>query len=501
MSGRIWSAHRALALGLLLLTLPAASGCAQLFGGLNTAPSGLGTADERLRSLLIDGEYEQALEMLGAEEAGWVGDPLLRLQYEGLVAHYAGRWERSSRALERAFGMAEDRYTKSVNRALLSLVTNDRILSYDPPQPERLLFHYYGALNYLRRDEPDEAAVEARRLGHLLQRSLEDEDSSPPPTLGQALGHFTGAVFEAADRENEAAVAYRQSRAFGDRAESGEAGAPHAGPGPSASPHSVGLAPLPSTADPPTTGSGGEILVILERGFVAHKVQRDLTLFLLPGEIHRLRDFHHAARTDTVTADTADVLDLARQVSDRHLGTGGGPGVRRANMLGDGDFVVARVAWPDLREAAGSSEPALLRVAGEDAAIGPAARTSLSEAVRQEFERSRAMKMAKSLVRAAAKLSIAEGLEDAVPEESETLGEVLGATARIAGTLLERADTRSWHLLPGRLELFRLRLEPGTHRIEARIPTGRGTEARRLDLGEVEVSTGTVQVLTARAWR
>lgn len=491
--------RRGAALGLLLGLAASSAGCALLLGGLRTAPSGLSASDQELRSLLADGRSGKALELLeGKKASGRVGDELLRLQFLGLAAHYAGRWEESSRALERAFGVAEDRYTKSASRALLSMLTSDRILAYDPPRPERLFLHYYGALNYLHRGEPDEAAVEARRLGYALQRALDGEDSSVPPDLGRALSVFAGAVFEAAGQSNDAAVSYRRARAYGE-GEEGEDSAPEADPW------------ARSESEPPGEGAGpvptGRVLVVLERGFVAHKVERDVTLFLRPEELGRLQRYRRAAAADTASPEPAEILELAERVAARSLGAGSRWGLRRRARSGDADLVFLRVAWPELREASAPAAPATLRAADGDStaelrarAEGPRFRADLSRAVREAHRGSQPRRVAKSLMRALAKLSIAEGIEEAVSEEDETLGEVLGAAAQVGGALLERADTRSWHLLPGRLELYLLRLPPGTHRLEARVGRGGGAGGR-IPVGPVEVEAGRLRVVTAREWR
>lgn len=523
--------RRGALLGLLLGAAVSSAGCAALLGGLRTAPSGLSESDQELRSLLADGRSERALTQLDGRD---VGDELLQLQYRGLAAHYAGRWEESSRALERAFEVAEDRYTKSVTRALLSLVTSDRMLDYDPPRPERLFLHYYGALNYLQRAEPDEAAVEARRLGYVLQGALEEEDASVPAELGQSLSVFAGAVFEAAGQGNDADVAYRRARAFGERAAGADGGDTDAGevPGGTASrPALPGWPDVDPDADGASRGREGRVLVVLERGFVAHKVERALTLFLTPGELRRVHRFRQSARAGNAPADTSGILELAERVADRSLDAGSSRrSVRRGPRFRDVDPVLFRIAWPELREPARRPAPASLRVAGPAPAGASAAgaaspgsvgqpagtapgtdrtvrvqgrepryRADLSRAIRAAFDGSRAQIMAKSLVRAVAKMSLAEGIEEAASEEDETLGDVLGVAAQVAGALLERADTRSWHLLPDRLEVYLLRLPPGQHVLEARARRPGGGE-RRIRVGPVDVEPGGVHVVTARDW-
>ncbi len=486
--------RRALVPVLLAALVGLAAGCVHL-GGLfaGTGPGAEGSWDARLRTALASGRHERALALVGPDSAR-AGDDLLRLQHEGLVAHYAGRWRRSSEALERAFALAEDRYTKSVSRALLSVVTSDRVLAYDPPHPERLLFHYYGALNYLRRGDPEEAAVEARRLGHLLGRSLDGDLPETPPGLGRTLSLFAAAVFEAAGLENEAAVARRRARAFG---EGDGAARPRDGgrapPGPAAGGDRTARAPAADSGQGSAPADSGDVVVMIERGFVAHREGEAATLFLLPGEVRRLRTIRRRARAGGEDADLEEAVELARRVEGRSFGRG-----HRRRGLADleGDPVLVRVAWPVYRESGRVSGAAALAVDGEPAGGGPAAaRADLSAAVREAYEGRRALDIAKALLRAAAKEALARSVEDELSEEDETLGEIVGWTARIAGALVERADTRSWHLLPERLELHRLRLPAGTHRISARTPGG------ELAVDTVRVEPGRTEVVSARAWR
>lgn len=477
------------------MALAGAAGCAHLLGGRATGPHGQASWDRELRTLMAGGSYGRALSLVGPDSSR-AGDELLRLQHRGLVAHYAGRWRESADCLERALVLAEDRYTRSVSKALLSLVTSDRVLPYRPPRPERLLLHYYGALNYLRMGEPDEAAVEARRLGRLLERSRRDEGGGVPRELAEALSHFSGAVFEAAGQPVDAAVAYRRARAFAPRAGDSAAAPAGGGGGAGAAP---GEPPGPALDEPsPPTG---QVLVAVERGFVAHRVERSVTLFLLPCEVDRLREARSAALEEDEEADADPVLEVARRVADRSLGWEPGPGrVRGHRCEEDADPVLLRVAWPAFRETPTGSGEAVLRVDGEPRPADPVARVDVSEAVREAYRGRRLLDLAKTLLRAVTKVAVAEGIEDAVSDGDETLGEVAGWTARVAGALLERADTRSWHSLPARIDLYRLRLPAATHRLEVEVPRAGGA-SRRVGLGEVEVAPGRTRVLAARAWR
>lgn len=476
-------------LGVLLLaatTLPLA-GCASLFGGRALAPNGLSLYDHDLRRLLRSGAADSALALLDprvSEE----GDELLRLQHEVAAAHYAGDYRRSSEALERALLLAEDRYTKSVTEALLSVLTGDRTLPYDPPAPERALLHYYGALNYLRAGDPEEAAVEARRLARRLDRIEEDDPSEATPELRASLWYFAGAVFEAAGERNDADVAYRRSRAIASPATVTEL----SGFGEFRSVRAITPGPGSSTE-----GAMGELLVVVERGFVAHRVERDLTVLLLPGELDRLRRLEEY---DPDEGDDPD-LDVVRRIAERTF-RGGRP-TRSWRWFGRGsddeDPILFRIAWPEYRDPPPIGGAATLISDGLRAS--PLLRTDVSAAVEAAYRDRRVFDLAKALLRAAVREGLADEIEEAVSEEDETLGEVAGWAARIGGALLERADTRSWHLLPARLELFRLRLPAGRHDLTALLPLRDTSAHDRLDLGEVEVRAGEVGIVSARDWR
>ena len=480
-------ARRLGVVGLALLVTVPLTGCASLFGGAALAPNGLRVYDHELRRLLRSGSADSALALL-APELSEEGDELLRLQHEVVAAHYAGDYRRSSEALERALLLAEDRYTKSVTEALLSVLTGDRTLPYDPPAPERALLHYYGALNYLRIGDPEEAAVEARRLAFRLGRIEEEDPSEVTPELRASLWHFTGAVHETAGEHNDAAVAYRRARAVASTET--PAGLAAASP-----PRSPGGSPFGAgTAGPDGTG---HVVVVVERGFVAHRVERDLTVLLLPGELDRLRTLEDY---DADEEDDPD-LDVVRRIAERTFH--GGRPARSWRWFGRGsddeDPILFRIAWPEYAPSASPPGPAT--VVAARARARPIAVTDLSAAVEAAYRDRRVADLAKALLRAVVREELADAIEDEVSEEDETLGEVAGWAARIGGALLERADTRSWHLLPGRLELFRLELPAGRHEIAALLPLRAGGGHDRLDLGTVEVRPGRVSVVSGRYWR
>lgn len=481
----------------LALALASAAGCAGLWGTLELAPNGLPMEEEELRRDLLRGRPSDALARLDEGE-GDPGDELLRLQFEGALAHYAGEYRRSNEALQRAAELTEDRYTKRVSRALLSMITGDRALAYVPSTSERMLLHYYGALNYLALGEPAEAAVEARRLAYLLERAEGDGaggEPGPERSLRRSLSLFAGAVFLSAGEPNAAAVALRRA-GFQESLDAGEAGA--------------------------TPGRSGELIVLVERGAVAHRAARSLDLLVWPAEMRRLR----AAEATGEAAERDSAAATALSIAHRALagGTSEGDALRprsrrpfvgrRRHLEGDGVPRLLRVAWADVRVPPLPPEAVRLRatptVAGPAGARegqrgepspepgrhgqAPLTRADLSAAVASELRSEAPEMLARALLRAVVKQGLTELVEDEISEEDETLGEVVGTATNVALSLLERADTRSWHLLPGRIELHRFRLPEGRQRIEVLGPGG-----VRRDTA-VDVRAGATTVVSMRMW-
>ena len=501
----------------LLLAL-ALGGCAGLFGSFDVAPSGLRTRDDRLRRMLEGGRADAALEQLVPEGKADPGDALLRALYAGTVAHYAGEYEASSAAFELAVLLAEDRYTTSISRSALSLLTSDRALPFEPSPSERLLIPYYSALNYLNRGDTEGAAVEARRLSALLERYRADERADR--RLHGLLRAFAGAVFEAAGERNDADVAYRNARALG-----------------------VDSMLAPTRDVPSAPDSLGDVVVLIERGFVAHRVEQGLAVLLLPEEIELFDEgnaeeraalaAHIAARVVAYAAESltytgrrpatlfvappadytpprprrlvecerAAASDTARG-SRKSSGSGTSAGTTRTGDEADRctgrrerNPYLLRIAWPAYRRPATPAAP--LAVTLPDGRVEPVrASADLSDAVIRDFQAERAAIVARTIARGITKLLVSRTVESELAEKDETAGRIAGLLGNVSTALLEQADTRSWHLLPGSLGMVRLRLPAGTYALSVPVPDG-----SPLDIGQVAVRPGRVTFVTARTFR
>jgi hypothetical protein len=432
----------------------------------DATPMGTEQREWGLRRTMASGSFDTALAHVSSRDEAAPRDKLLRSLYHGIVAYYAGDYERSGQALRAADELAEDRYTKSVSRGALSLVSNDLVLPYMPGHTERLLVHYYAALGYLKRDDTAGAAVEARRLSQLLEQFDEGRDPGDRSTRA-FLRYFAGTVFEAAGEMNDAGVAYRNA---GELAPSGSL-------------------PVPRR---PAAGSG-EVVVLLERGFVAQRVEENLHIEVAESERDSL------AQRKEITIDSSDgwtITRILRQLESAPdsgvYRTGGERHLRRDHFNGDdsGELLL-KVAWPVFLRPLRESAPATVIAPGDRAAaftlVG-----DISDGIIADYRRQRVVLLTRTVARAAVKFAAAEAAE-------KKKGKGGKMVATIAGAILEHADTRSWHLLPADVAVTRLTLPAGRHRLSLRFGAA-SDSARVIDLGEVDVAAGRLSFVSTRVW-
>lgn len=458
----------------------AVGGCAGL-RGTDLAPSGLPRDQDALRRLLVAGQADSALSRLTASDPV-EGDPLLRYLQAAVAALHSGDGMATALLFEAADPLLEERLTPSLSGHALSFVASDRSLAWTPSPTERLLIPYYAARARLAAGDLEGAAVEARRLSAQLERAA-DEDDGPRAGLAGALRLFAGSVFEAAHERNDALVSYRHAALLL--------------PG-------MAIDTLPgSPAD-----SMAELVVLVEQGFVAHRVPQSLNLVLAPWEGRRLR----AGEATAMSGVTARVLAAAS-----------GPWAARAGTElfvaaptecadcdrdrrrdhddddhddeDDDDPYLLRVAWPALRRTAapGVRVPAAITTAAGDP-CPVFALADVTDGVAADFDAARGGILARAVLRAAAKYALVRAAKSEVSEKDETAGRIVGIVANAGTALLEQADTRSWHLLPDRMIIARLRLPPGEHRL--RLTFSDGSTA---DLGALHLAPG-ITFHSARLW-
>lgn len=484
-------------LALVLAVALLVGGCARLFDHYDVGPTGLARADERLRRLLVDPSATRTLASLLDDRSALPSDPLLARMYGGIVAYHAGDFARSAAMLDSATLLIDDRMTTSVSRTALSIISTDKVLPYQASRSERLLLHYYAALAWLQLGSAEDAAVEARRMALLLEADRPENDAER--RLHAAMRHASAAIFAMAGETADADVAWRNALALlGDSVKDERLPRPE--------PDSV------------------DVFLFVDRGFVGHRAEQSISLWLRGEEVGRLRSDDDEARAGVATmiaariVEAADApgndgyrpLQVAAHEEDEHVvedGSDAGDGcdspcsaiaedtatlghdsgsatlvsesrpgrasgTRRSDRRDRRDEsrdmpYLMRIAWPVFRDV--SPPLGSVRVLTDSATSHtPLVRASVSSAVAEDLRRDRAMLVARAVARAAAKLAITRGIEEEMREKDEGAADFFAMLGNAAFAVTEQADTRSWTLLPGTVEIARVRVPAGgaTVRVE-----------------------------------
>ncbi|MES3033919.1 MAG: hypothetical protein V4813_07970 [Gemmatimonadota bacterium] len=477
--------RRSLLLAVVLTTSTACTTLSNTARSYLTAPNGLQVDDDRVRNLLQRGMADSAFRAVGNRKSTLSpDDQLIRLLYQGSAARYAGRHREAGTLFDQAFAVSEDRYTKSISRTAASMITNDYALPYTAGRNERLLLHYNALLAWSAAGDVEATSVEARRLVALLASAGEpDEDERPMRATMHALA---AAAFEQSGDWSDATVARRNAARLG--------------------------ALVDTTWTAPDSAMGDVVLVV-ERGDVAHKVAVGLTIPIFNGDDLNASGGQFA--TQRLLGDLGALRNGGMWYDDtpswRFTDTRYGPlRGQRASYLLD-------MSWPVLRRAPQLGVGAVRAVIAQDEQ--PAIVTaSLSDALASDYRRDRGAILSRTVARAVTKYLAARAVEAAAEaaaksddddgkkskkkkgkkddDGAKAVGMVARMLANATTTALERADTRGWTLLPGSVSVVRMRIPAGSHEV---LVDAAGT--RQLSLPGVVVRAGRTTIVSARLWR
>jgi len=463
----------------------------------------LSDGDAWLRHHMMKDEPDRALRLL-TNGRGEAGDPLLRWLQEALVLRQAGEFAASNERLERADLEVERRVTRSLSRTAGSMILNDRVLAYAPGRGEAAMIPFYRMMNYLVLGDQEGALVEARRVGALLAH--DGRGDSRRCRQDGAIQYLAGLAFDAAGEMNDALVSLRRAEAsFASCLPGSGAALPGVvGADLIRVARSLGVDDVADSAESrypaPSLGEAadaGDLVLVLERGFVGHRTAEMLQVPIFPDDLEGVEG---GDPSGVASAAARVAARLAADFTER-----GYWGVawddQRGDHLGytlDGAYIL-RLAWPTFREHRPARNNLRLWIDGVPTDVASVAH--LSTVVRSDLEEARASILARMVARGVAKYLLARELERTAEKRGgELLGFVTGRMANVAAVEMERADTRSWSLLPDELAIARLRLPEGSYAvaIETLAPTGESLEWR--DLGEVRVKAGKLSVLNQRVW-
>jgi hypothetical protein len=466
----------------------------------------LGRTDAWLRHYVMEGHADSAVLLLDPASKVRPHDELVRHLQLGLVYHYAGKWEASNAAFEWAETEADQRWTKSLTQQAGQLLVNDAVVDYVPAAGEMALIPYYRMLNYLALGSTDGALVEARKASDWLARLGDRKD----PCVGDGFVHYlAGLAFRGAGERNDALVSYRNAeRSFSVCADRDAARAPEwlgaelyraamdAGVR-SVADSAASRYRLATFARQPDA-STGELVIFVENGWVAHRTSADVHVPIFPRDVEGVDDDDNESVLSAATRVVANVVGNLQEQAYWGEALDDRPDFQLA-AAADGAYVM-KLAWPESRLEA-SDAPQVRVVVDSQSVDAPPVVEDLSAAMFRRWQAQRPGVFTRMVARSIVKYMAAHSLETSTTKKhGETAGWIAGRLANVAANALERADTRSWSLLPDRISVARFTLPAGEHTVRLEVLDGGGGVARTVDLGRITLQPRGTLVLNRRVW-
>lgn len=428
-----------------------------------------------VRDPLARGDAAAAEAFLVDKKPG--GDGLPYLMELGLVLREGGQLDRSNETFESAELRIDELFTRSVSKEALAFLTSDETIPYDGEMWERVLVHYYRAMNYVDLGRYDDALVECRKINHRLKVWTDAEEDPPTYATDAFAQYLTALLYEAGGDLNDAWVSLRLADSAYVAYESA-----YGVPAPvSLKRDMLRLAKrmdLPDDArrlrerwpdvEPPTDEQireQGEVIVFWEEGFIPAKVQRDIVIPILKGDDH------------------ADRVVFARTLSGRVVAH---PVYDDAKL----DYLL-RIAVPDYPPPDPGAAHGWARLTAGEASAKSEIAEDLDAIARQGLQDRMGRILFRTILRALAKYAVSRGVE-------AKKGETAGIIANLFTALTEKADTRAWITLPRAIHIVRVFVPPGEHQLTLECHAAGVTETVTFDA--VRVGAGEVRFLSHRTY-
>ncbi len=418
-------------------------------------------------------QLESALE--GVEKIDQGRSELLYLYEKGILLHYANRYEESNAALEKAEGIYDELYTKSLSLEAGAFLMSDNVIKYRGEQFEAALSHYYKILNYLYLSDSEGALVECRRLNHRIETFSASGDSvfvNDP-----FLQYLTGMVFFDNGELNDADVSFRAAHAaYQELSEWYGIEAP-----PSLACDLVRCSEIlgdlegadryreaAEDCDKYEIADGkGALNIFVEAGFVAYKVEHNIVLPIYKDDYDKKLDND----------------GLAVVLVDRY-----GRPVNSSRKL---DYML-RVAIPDMVSAPEPFMDAGIRVQGDSLTLR--SRAVVAENVEgfafEAFDSRIGKIMLKTVTRGLVKYLAKEGADDQ--------SEIAGWLVNLFNVVTESADIRCWSTLPQTIRMARLSLPEGIYDVELKLFGSHQQDDEVYTVEDVEIKSGRATFLNLR---
>ena len=402
-----------------------------------------------IRDALLTGDVTLAVQDFKKISAA--KDDLLHMLQEGYLDSLSGDWQGSNLAFDAAERRYQELYTVSLSNEAFSLITSDNSRPYRSNEQEMALIPYYRIFNYVQLGKFPDALVEARKANnkHKVDASQLDKMGEKDIRFKAFLNYYTGLLYASQGESNDAIVSLRNAYKLYQYGNS------HFGlPVPRWLPADyynaavqMGLKdevrplskPYPDIAARAAQSQRQNLVLFLESGFVPYREGVDIFL-----PIYKTDKNDEAARYYQKTY-------------------GGNIYAYQTKPAKLDQFL--RISFPKLVPFPGGVASCQLLLPN-GSSLSSENSLNLAQVTDLQFKQDLGDILLRTLIRTLAK----EGTLKSAQDKSSGLG----ALVNIFNVATEQADTRSWLLLPERIDLVKASVPAGTSSITVRFLSSKG---------------------------
>lgn len=168
----------------------------------------------QINQCILNHDYDSATKLIKENEKtyGKKNAALYQLE-QGIVTHFASRYEESNECLAQAESIMDELYTKSVSKQAASFLINDNTIPYRGEDFENAMANMFMALNYVGLGLWEDALVEARKVDNKLNviNSRYGEGKENVYKEDAFIRFLMGVLYEAEGETNDAFISYRKA--------------------------------------------------------------------------------------------------------------------------------------------------------------------------------------------------------------------------------------------------------------------------------------------------
>jgi uncharacterized protein len=134
---------------------------------------------------------------------------------QGVLFHYAQEYDSSLFYFENAEKVLDDLYARSITNEAAALLTNDNLRPYRSKRYEEVFLHQLMSFNYLGKNKPDEALVESRKFQLIVDRFKSKDGRSSKYDDDGMVQYFSSIVYDEQGFKDDGAISlFNSIKAF-----------------------------------------------------------------------------------------------------------------------------------------------------------------------------------------------------------------------------------------------------------------------------------------------